>query len=428
SVPGINRVLFYLDDVEVASDGRPPFTARLDFADPPRLQTVRAVALDRNGLTVGEDALEVNARDRPFRVTIDALTVAGDGALNVEATVGVPADGALRAVTVDRGGPVLETRSAPPFRFRLAPDTRPASPAGDAAAALDYVRVAAALTDGRTIDTVAVVGAPLIDDVEVNLASVHAVVVGADGTPLRDLPRDAFTLRRDGKPVAIASVAGADDVPLAMGLVIDSSGSMTLLLPITQRAAIGFLGNVLRDGDRAFVADFADRPRLRRGWTLELPTLLSGLNGLDARGATALYDALTFSLLQFDAASDGRRALVVLTDGDDRDSRFGPKDVIRAARRAGVAVYLIGLGALDGFARNLPERQLRRITRETGGRLFLVEEETALTAAYDQIRAELRNQWTLTFYVEDDLDDADFDALTVEVDRPDATVRTVVRP
>ncbi|MEO1370311.1 MAG: VWA domain-containing protein, partial [Acidobacteriota bacterium] len=152
--------------------------------------------------------------------------------------------------------------------------------------------------------------------------------------------------------------------------------------------------------------------------------LMRGLNRLEAAGKTAMYDAIVFSLLQFENQG-GRRALVVLSDGDDIDSRFGPKQCIDMARDAGVPVYVIGLGALDTLRRSLPKRELRQITEETGGNLFFVDTFEQLADAYAQINAELRSQYSLGFYADDDLTDDDKREVEVRV-RGGLDARTVV--
>ena len=193
----------------------------------------------------------------------------------------------------------------------------------------------------------------------------------------------------------------------------------------TRRAAVKFLGSTVLTRDRAFVVDFDRQPRLLHPTTSDLPRLLRSLARLEAEGATALYDAIVFSILQFEREA-GRRALVVLTDGDDYDSRFGPKYCVELARTAGVPVYIIGLGALDTLRRTYSKKELRKVTEETGGRLYFVDSLDELDAAYAQINAELRSQYSLSFYADSDLDAAERRAVSVEIRRPGHQARTVV--
>lgn len=414
----VERVAFFLDGEEVDERRRKPIVGTVTLADPPRPQTLRAVAYDRRGAVLGEDTLEVNRAGVPFRVEISDLQ--GDpasGAVEVEAVVSVPAGASLDRVEIYRNETPIETFKAPPFRTRV--PTPNASPE-------DYIRAAAFLADGSSIDTVALLSAPgAVGEVEVNLVETFAVVTDAAGEPIPDLTQQDFTVLYKGVPRQIDTFSYANDVPLLLGLVIDTSGSMALMMHETRKAAARFLQSTVLASDRAFVVDFADRPRLLQDTTGEMTNLLLSLGKLQADGATALYDAVIFSMLQFEQ-QPGRKALVVLTDGDDRDSSFGPKRCIEYAQQLGVSLYVIGLGELDGLRRSFSKRELRNLTDDTGGGLYFVDSLETLGDAYTRINAELRSQYTLTFYADEDLSDEERRAVTVQVARPGAEVRTVV--
>lgn len=414
----VERVVYFLDGEQVAERRRSPFSARLELADPPRAQTVRAVAFDAAGLAFGEDTLVVNQLDVPFRVTIDSLR--GDpasGAVEVSAQVTVPTDAKLVAVEVYRNDERVARLEKAPFRATV-PTPRPGPD--------DFVRVAALLADGSSIDDVVLLSSPgAAAEVDVNLVELHAVVTNAQGEPIADLKREDFAVIVRGQARPIESFAYADDVPLVLGVVVDTSGSMELVMHDTRKAAAKFLGTTVLSQDRAFVVDFDERPRLLQSTTDDMTALLSSLARLEARGTTALYDAIVFSMLQFEP-EEGRKALVVLSDGDDRDSRFGPRRAIEVGHQWGVPIYLIGLGELDTLQRFYPKRELRAITEETGGRLYFVDSLGELDAAYAQIKNELRSQYSLSFYADRDLSDEERRQVTVRVDRSGATVRTVV--
>lgn len=414
--PEIERVVFFLDGQQVAERERRPFLARIDLADPPRVQELRAVAYDRKGFELGADTLKINELDVPFRVAISE--VRGDpasGAVEVEAQVKVPPGARLAGVELYFNDELRERWSAPPYRAEVAVSEPRYG---------DYLRVVAMLEDGSSIDAVALLGAPA-EEVEVNLVQLYAVVTGKDGVPIEDLRAEEVTILDRGEKRQVERFAYANDVALLLGLVIDTSGSMRLLIDATQRAAAKFLGDTLRANDSGFVVDFDERPRLLQATTREMVELFRSLARLDAEGKTALYDAVIFSMLQFER-QPGRKALVVLSDGDDRDSRFGPRDAIDYSRKLGVPVYVIGLGALDGQARSLPKGELRKLASETGGGLYLVESFDELDAAYARINAELRNQYSLGFYTPADLSDEAKRKLEVRIARPGVSARVVV--
>jgi Ca-activated chloride channel family protein len=154
--------------------------------------------------------------------------------------------------------------------------------------------------------------------------------------------------------------------------------------------------------------------------------LMLDLQKINADGRTAMYDAVVFGLLQFQEAR-GRRALVILSDGDDLDSKFGPAQAAEMARDAGTLIYVIGLGALDDQPRTYSKSDLRKVSEGTGGRLFFVDSFDQLDEAYEVINRELRSQYTLTFYTKDDLTDAQKRAIKVEVPgRKGVQVRAVL--
>lgn len=415
----VDKIVFELDGKKVEERKRAPFRVRLDLASPAQEQTVKAIAYDAQGQVMGQDTIKVNSRDLPFRARISKIE--GDpasGGVDVEATVTVPAGGRLAKVEIFRNETLIETFMAPPYRARVATI---------GAAADSYLRVAATLEDGSFIDDVVMVNGEIAgEEVEVNLAEVRVLVSDKDGRPITDLKQEDFRLTVGGKTQDAQGFALAQDVPLLLGLVVDSSGSMQMLMQDTQKAAAKFLGSTLKGGDQAFLVDFDLQPRLLRPMTGDLRQLLLDLGRLNADGRTAMYDAVVFGLLQYEDLP-GRRALVIMTDGDDLDSRFGPAESAKMARDAGTLVYVIGLGALDGIPRNFAKGDLRKVSEGTGGRLFLVDSFEQLDLAYQVINRELRSQYTLTFYTDGDLTEEQRRSIKIEVKgRKDLEVRTVI--
>jgi len=412
----VDRVVFYLDGREVDADGRRPFVGRVELDSPPRVQKLRTVAYDGGGHEMGEDRVLLNELDAPFRARL--VEVVGDvaaGAVEVRAEVSVPAGAELDRVELYLNQERVAAWDGPPYRARVE--------LGEVSYS-DFLRLAAFLEDGSSIDDVVLLAAPA-EEVDVNLVEVFAVVNDGEGRPVSDLEAGDFTLVHRGEARPVERFAYADDVPLLLGVVIDTSGSMRFLMEDTRRAAARFLSDTLLPGDRGFVVDFDDKPRLLSPTTGEITELFLSLQRLEAEGKTALYDAVVFSMLQFER-EPGRKALVVLTDGDDRDSRFGPRACVDYGTKLGVPIYVIGLGNLDFLARSYPKGELRRITGNTGGEFFLVESLDELGAAYAQIAAELRNQYALAFYADTDLSDEERRQLEVRLRREGLEARVVV--
>jgi len=415
SLSGVDRVEFSVDGEGVARDGFDPFSATLNLASPPRPQTIRVVAYGRGDLVLGEDTLEVNAGSGQFRVAITEVSgQPASGSVEVAATVDVPPNRSLDRVELYFNEDLVQRLETPPFRAKVPTPT---------AGPTDYIRVAAFLDDGSTIDAVELLAAAgAVERVDVNLAELYVVVTNAEGQPVVDLTPEDFRIRVRKEEQEIQSFRFARDVPLLLGLVIDSSGSMETVMAETKQAAGHFLGESLRQGDRAFLVDFDSQPRLAHPASSSLADLTRAFRTLHAEGFTALYDSIVFSMLHF-GTDPGRKALVVLTDGDDYRSRFGPDRAVKDARASGAPVYIIGLGDPRLLRKAYKQNNLDDMAEKTGGRVFLAADPVELIKVYDQINAELRSQYLLTFDADPETEVTD---VKVEVTRPGLEVRTVV--
>ncbi len=407
SDPAVERVEFLLDGAPAGSDDRAPFSATLDLGPDGATRRVTAIASGAGGHRLGEHTLTVNPGRRELAVRIVRLEPRpAEGAVEVEAAVTTPPGAALERVEFFHREALAATRQKPPFRARL----EIARPGSD-----DYVQVVAHLADGRTAeDARLLVEAGAAERLEVNLVELHVFVADKQGRPVADLERGDFRITLRGAERPVERFARADEVPLLVGLVIDTSESMWPLMPDTKQAGAQFLGDTLQAGDRAFVVDFDTRPRLARAATGDFAELARAFAALTADGYTALYDAVIFSMLQFEAAP-GRRALVVLTDGDDYKSRYGPRRAIAYGQRLGVPVYVVSLAGITGPPRNPRRIDLEGLTEATGGRIFYIHEVEQLAPAYDSIQRELRSQYTLAFTTDHPLEPQELDAVEVSV-------------
>lgn len=413
----VTQVDFYLDGRKVESDTRPPFTATLDLGKAAPHE-IRAVGLSASGASLGEYVLPLNQGSSAFTVAItDIAGEVGAGAVTVTAQVAVPSGGRLARVEFYRNETLVTTAAAAPFRAKIpASDPKPG----------DYVRVLAVLEDGREIEDVRLLDERIASArVAVNLIELTSVVTDRQGKPVENLTLEDFTVLRRGRPQTVESFRLADDVPLLMGLVVDSSGSMWSLMEDTRRAASSFLVDTLRSSDQAFLVEFDDRPRLLAEPSNDVPRLLASFGRLRASGATALYDALNFSLVQF-ADAPGRHALVLLTDGEDYGSRTTPRQCVAQARKLGVPIYVISLAGIYAEGKVVTEPLLEGMSRSTGGRMYYIQQIAELASVYDQINAELRNQYVLTLATDAPLDDDELGKIEVKIKGVGLSVRTAV--
>ncbi len=415
----VDRVDFLLDGDKLDSDTRAPFNGILDLGPEAVPREVTAVAYTSDGAELARDTVVVNPDTRPFSVFIQDVQPVAPGRARVVADVSVPPGERLDRVEVAFGeepGVVLRT---PPWEAEVDVPAQP-GPA-------DYVRVVAVLADGSQLEDVRLLAAlGPVERLDVNLVELHVVVTERDGTPIEDLGEEEFTVLQDGQERPIERFALAQDVPLTLGVVIDTSGSMWTLMPDTQKAASSFVGNTLRPGDQAFVVDFDAKPRLLQGITGDILPLMRAIGRLRPDGTTALYDAVVFSMLQFEQVGGGRRALVVLSDGDDVDSHFGPRRCIEFGRKLGVPIYSLGLAGIEDPRRGRRKIDLEGISEATGGRVFYINQIEQLPEAYAQIQRELRSQYILAFATDRRLEPDEIDDLEVKVGRRGVEVRTVI--
>ena len=421
----IAKVVFYLDGEQVSVDDRPRFSAVIDVGREPTRHTIRAEAFGSGDLPLGEHELEINVDAQPFRVAIRELAEAGPDAVRVLVDLSVPPGERLSRLEFYRNVDLAATVTEAPFEAVIEAADGPG----------DFVRVLAVLVTGESLEDAQILAPGIISErVEVNLVEVYAVVTDRGGSPVTDLTSERFSLRQGRREIPIDRFALADEVPLVLGLIVDSSESMYPLMVETRMAAGQFFSSTLKAEDRGFLVDFDTQPRLAQGLTGDLNVLLRGLRELRPGGKTAIYDAAVFSLTQFES-EPGRRALVLLTDGYDYGSRFSIKHCVQEARRLGVPIYVIVLNNLgilpESWRQDRPKKLppvdagLETLVLQTGGRLFNLAGTDELAGVYATINAELRSQYLLAFSTDERLEAKELQSLEVEVDGKGLEVRTV---
>lgn len=427
--PEVRSVVFSLDGSEVARRKKPPWRVKIDLAKPAREQMLRVEALGPGDRVLGDDSLVVNRRNPPLRVRITGIEgEPAEGKVVIHGRVSLPRGAELGQVEVFRNDDRVARALIPEFTLEVpTPDPRPT----------DFVRALATLVDGRQVEDVVVLSAPGVrEEIDVDLVQLQVLVTGRSGAPVSDLARDDFSIRQGGAEREIAQFAPAENVALTVGLVLDSSGSMQPIWPATMAAAEEFLLNTLTPKDRAFVVDFDTQLRLVQPPTADRSALIDSLASIEPEGGTALYDSVTFSMLQF-RDEPGRRALVVLTDGFDSGSQARPERAEELGRKLGVPVYVVGFqaggrggaglggGGVD-FGALSALQSLELLTDRTGGRLIRVPPSDAgLARAFHQIQHELRRQYVLTFYTDTLPDDDGGDLKVTLPGRRDVEVRAV---
>lgn len=242
----------------------------------------------------------------------------------------------------------------------------------------------------------------------VNEVNVLFIAMDKHGKFVRDLSQGDFSILDDHKPPeTIVNFRQQTDLPLQLGLLIDTSGSVHGRFQFEQDAAIGFLQHTIRPHyDRAFVTGFSSHSHVAQDFTDNVSLLSAGIQRLENGGGTALYDAIYSSckerLLKDDSDRPVRRALVVVSDGEDNQSEHTRAQAIEMAQRAQVIIYTISTDDSGLILRG--DKILEQLADATGGRAFFPYKMKDIRNSFSAIEDELRSQYVVAYHP------ADFDA------------------
>jgi Ca-activated chloride channel homolog len=234
----------------------------------------------------------------------------------------------------------------------------------------------------------------------VNEVRVVFTVTDRHGRYIKDLKRTDFRVIDDQKPAEMRSFNSETDLPLQVGLLVDASNSVRDRFKFEQEAAIEFLNAIIRPKyDKAFVVGFDATPEVTQDFTDSTEGLSAGVRMLRAGGGTAMYDALYFAcrdkLLKQEQTGPVRRAIILLSDGEDNLSHVTREEAIDMATRAEVIVYTISTN-ISGM-KGKGDKVLERIAEATGGRSFFPFQMRDVSDAFLSIQEELRSQYAMAY-------------------------------
>jgi Ca-activated chloride channel family protein len=265
----------------------------------------------------------------------------------------------------------------------------------------------------------------------VDVVSLNVTFVDNQNRYITDLSASDFSVFEDGARQDLI-VFNRTSLPIALSLLVDTSASMESRMRIAQDAAVGFVRK-LRTQDLGQVVDFDSRVEILQDFTNNVDELEQSIRTTSAGGSTALHNALYISLkelakIKAKAAEDvRRRAIVVLTDGEDTSSLVSYEEVLELAKRSETAIYTIALQAKDapqtkGFRE--AEFILRQFAQETGGRSFFPAKIEDLKDVYGQIADELSSQYSIGYASKNTRRDGAWRRIVVQVARPQVVART----
>ena len=286
--------------------------------------------------------------------------------------------------------------------------------------------------------------------VDVNLVNVLCSVHNKSGGLVGNLEKGDFTIFEDGKQQEIKYFTRETNLPLTIGLLVDTSGSQERLIDTERRAAAEFFKKVLREKDMAFLLQFGAEAELLQDSTSSPRLLIEGLNQLrlsapvgglhpgpvptaSRQAGTILFDAVYLAANEKLKGEVGRKAMVIITDGVDEGSRLTIAQGIEAAQKADSIIYSIdyedprfhgggGFGTIRMGVGN-GEGDLRRMSNETGGRVFRVDRKNSLDDIFREIQEEMRSQYSIGYSPTNPTKDGTFRKLEIRTANKDQKVQ-----
>lgn len=252
--------------------------------------------------------------------------------------------------------------------------------------------------------------------VNVKLVNVFVTVTDEHGAPIAGLTKDNFELEEDDRPQTIAVFDKESALPLSIVMDIDTSLSTRKDLPLELNSARRFAHAILRPVDAISVYEFSEVVSEVVHFTSDLKTIDRGIDHPRLGAATALYDALYLGAESLESRQ-GRKVMVVITDGGDTVSRVDYKEALRAAQEAEAIVYSIIVVPIEASAgRDIGgEHALIQLSEDTGGKYFYATTVPQLDEAFHKISDELRTQYLLAYYPSRRLSDSDFRRIRVSI-------------
>ena len=268
------------------------------------------------------------------------------------------------------------------------------------------------------------------------VVNIIASVRTRQGEIIRDLTKDDFTVLENGRPQTIRYFSRETDLPLTIGLLVDTSMSQRRVLDAERGATLRFLDEVLReDKDHVFLMQFDMVVQTRQELTASRRKLDDALAYVDtpdrqelrmqSGGGTLLYDAVVKASAEVMARQGGRKALIILSDGGENGSDATLEAAIQAAQRADTLIYSILFADPGFYIGGGPDGRkiLTRLSRETGGGFFEVSRKNGIDQIFSSIEDEIRSQYSIGYYPTDEGAPGQRKQIKVRVNRPNVAVR-----
>jgi Ca-activated chloride channel homolog len=257
--------------------------------------------------------------------------------------------------------------------------------------------------------------------VDTTLVVIPVTVTDPSNRFVLGLDRKDFRILEDSVEQKITDFS-AEDAPLSVGLLVDTSGSMDLKLTTSRRAVAEFM-KTMNAQDEAFLIQFSDEAKIVQPFTHDTRQIEQHLTDMKAGGLTALLDAVNMGVKEMKNAKNPRKALVIVSDGGDNHSRYTGSDIKGVVKEADTQIYAMGVfepNLLPGLAAEVVSgpKLLAQIADQTGGRAYGASEFGQLPGIAEKIAIELRNQYVLAYYPTNSTRDGKYRHVEVKLDQP----------
>jgi Ca-activated chloride channel family protein len=259
--------------------------------------------------------------------------------------------------------------------------------------------------------------------VNVDLVLMYTSVFDKNSRFISGLKKDNFKVYEDGVEQKISSFS-QEDVPVSMGILLDLSGSMRGKIDQVNRAALAFI-KASNPQDQVFLIGFNEEVELLQDFTSDIDEITDALDNTVVTGGTALYDAIYLGVQKSHSGVKPKKAIVVITDGEDRDSYYKLDELIAKVQESDVQIYCVGFlnpvgdkGLFGHWSKSVPEKAhdaLLKIAEETGGKAFFPDKLTDIHTVVSEIASELRSQYSIGYFSSNNARDGSFRRVKIEI-------------
>jgi VWFA-related protein len=269
--------------------------------------------------------------------------------------------------------------------------------------------------------------------VNVDQVVVHTTVLDKSGHFVSGLKKEDFRIYEDGIGQTV-NLFSQEDVPVSLGIVLDTSGSMRNKIDNVNRAALAFI-KASNPQDEVFLIGFNDQVELLEDYTSDLEEISDALDNIIVSGGTALYDAVHLAVEKAQKGIKPKKAIVLITDGEDRDSYYKLEEMVAKVQESDVQVYSVGFlspvpekGLFGRWSKSVPEKAhdaLQLISEDTGAKAFFPQKVAEIGQIVSEVAYELRNQYSIGYISTNTSRDGSYRRIKVELDPSKAAGRLV---